>query len=157
MESGQRLTNLEVEVGAELAGETDHVLDAGHLGFEGGVAGQGAGEGIVTQVDRLGHLGGAQVAIDLFREERGERRGNLAETQKYGVQRFVGVSLVGVVLALPKTAAGAADIPVGEVVDKLHQGAHGLLQVVAVHGGDHFAGEPVEGRENPAVHQGTAA
>ena len=48
-------------------------------------------------------------------------------------------------------AAGAADVPVGEVVEELDEGADGLLEVVCVHGGDDVAGEAVGGGDDPAV------
>jgi hypothetical protein len=156
MEGGEGLADLEVEVGAELAGEADDLLDLGHLGFEGFVAGEGAGEGVVAEVDGLGHVRRAQVAVDLLGEERGEGGGDLAQAQEHGVEGLVGAGLVGVVLALPEAAARAADVPVGEVVDELHERAHGLLEVVGVQGGDDVAGEMVEGGEDPAVHEAAA-
>ena len=91
-----------------------------------------------------------------LRKISSERSGNLAQAQEDGVQGFVGAGLVGVVLAFPETAAGAADVPVGEVVDELDEGADGLLEIVGIHGGDDFAGDAVEGGEDPAVHQGAA-
>ena len=66
VERGEGLADLEVEVGAELAGEADDFLDLGHLGLEGFVAGEAAGQREVAEVHGLGHARRAQVAVDLF-------------------------------------------------------------------------------------------
>ena len=119
--------------------------------FQGFVTGPLVGEGVVAEVDGLGHGGGAEVAVDFFGDEGDEGGGDAAEAEKDGVEGGVGGGFVGVVAGLPEAAAGAADVPVGEVVEELDEGADGLLEVVGIHGGDDVAGEAVGGGDDPAV------
>ena len=79
VQSGQRLAHLEVEIGAQLAGEAHDFLHLRHLVFERFIAGEAAGEGEVAEVDGFRHAGGTQVTVNFFGDERSERRGNLAQ------------------------------------------------------------------------------
>ena len=83
----------------------------------------------------------------------------LAETpfeREAGIKRLISRQLVGVVFALPETAAREAHVPVAEVgIHELGNGATrtgGLIAAVSV---VHFEDEGVEFRENPTIDFGT--
>ena len=101
--------------------------------------------------DGLGHRLGAQRAVDFLGEHRDEGRGELGEGDQHVVERLVGLSLVAVGLGLPEASAGAADIPVGEVVDEGGEASGGLLEVIGVEGGGDVGDDAHESGEDPAV------
>jgi hypothetical protein len=90
--------------------------------------------GKVAQMDGLRLTGLPEIAVDFLRDERGKRGGNLAQPKQHAIERGVGLLLVGVVLALPEPAPAAPDVPLGQIVEEVHEGPHRLLQIVGVHG-----------------------
>ena len=85
-------------------------------------------------MDGFRHLIVAQGAVDFFRDIRDERRGSLCKGDEHIVQRGISICLVRIVLALPETAAAAADVPVCQVVGKGFKAVCRLLELIAVHG-----------------------
>ncbi len=92
-----------------------------------------------------------QVAVDLLRDERRERRGDLGELHQDVAERAVGGKLVRVVRRLPEPAAAAADVPVRQILHELHERTHRALQVVGVHRRGHVGDERFHGRDDPAI------
>src|SRR5205807_2023568 len=67
------------------------------------------------------------------------------------VQRTVGVTLVGVITALPEAPPGTANIPVRSVIDKWQYWLHGVRYIVAVHVVFDFLNQLMDTRYNPNI------
>ncbi len=156
MHLGERLAVLELVLGAQRTAHFDGAHHEGHLSFEHLVAlGVGGGRE-VAEMHRLGTpTRGArtEILVDGFGDEGREGRGDFGKAEQHVVEGGVGLHLVAVVLALPEAAAGAADVPVGEVFDEGDERTDGGLEVVAVHGVGYLLFEACQRALDPAIHQ----
>ena len=155
----QRLTHADVGFLAQREHERRDELRGFHALFQSLVDERLVGNGEVGQMDGFGLVSTrdvVQVAEDLLAEERRDGRHQAGHGLKAGVERLVGRKLVGVVFALPETAAREAHVPVAEVgVDELGDGATRTGRLIALVGVVDFEDEGVELREDPAVDLGT--
>ena len=128
----QRLANLQIALRPQVAAKRDGGHRTAHLLLQFDIPPlEGSGRKI-AQVHRFRHRLGPQIPVHRFGGERNKRRRHFGEGDQHMMQSRVGFLLVRVVLALPETAAAAADIPVGQVVDKLAETVGGFLQIVVI-------------------------
>ena len=94
-----------------------------------------------------------EVAIDLVGKEGREGRQHLRGDHQRLVQGLVGADLVGVRFGLPEAAPRAADVPVGEVVDKAFDGARRAVGVELLELVGDAPNAEVELRQQPAIEE----
>ena len=138
----QRLAHLELRLAAGGEAEPDGLAHGRHRELEFLVA--LAGLGPVGQVDA--RLGAVEVVVDLVGHERRERRQQLRDRDQAAAQRRERRRI-----AVPEAAAGAADVPVREVVDERGDrvaGAGGVVVIQALGDGLDGGGQP---RQRPAI------
>ena len=95
-----------------------------------------------------------EVLVDGLRHERDHRRSGLDRRHERRVERHVGIDLVLFHALRPETAAAAAHVPVGELIDKLLQRLGGLGHMVAREIFIHVLDHRIEAREAPFIHDG---
>ena len=133
MKSAKRLAHFQIMIRSELASEADGHNDIVHLRFQFGIPPPPIADREITEMHGLGHVRCPQIPVDCLADEGHERSRNLRESQEYLVERGIGLRLVLIVCALPEAPAAAPDIPVGQVLDKSHERADCLLEIVPVH------------------------
>ncbi|MPM72188.1 hypothetical protein SDC9_119161 [bioreactor metagenome] len=149
--AGQRLAHLEVVLGPEKPAELHRGHGQLHLLFQRFVAHRAVRLRIIAAMDRFGHARSAQIAVDRFGGEGNERRRGPAESQQHMMQRRIGFQLVLVVARLPETAAAAADVPVGQIVDETLEAVRRLLKIVMIQFKADLFDHLCAGAQNPAV------
>ena len=92
-----------------------------------------------------------EVGVDFLRDKRSERRGDLRELDEHIAKRPVRAKLVAVVRGLPEAATRAANVPVGQVFDKLDERPHRALQIVGVHRRGNVGDKSLHRRDDPLV------
>ena len=102
-------------------------------------------------MDGVGIALALQVAVNLFGDERREGSRDLGELNKNVTQSPVRRKLVAVVRRFPEAAAAAADIPVGQVFNKLDERADGLLKIVIVHRVRNLGDQSLHRGDDPPV------
>ena len=95
-----------------------------------------------------------QVAVHLLGHEWSQRGHQAGHGSQAAVQGCVGSQLVGVGFALPEPAAGAADVPVGQHVDKLGDAPAGVGGVVVVQMAVNHLHQLIQFGQYPAVELG---
>ena len=153
MRRDQRLAHLEIAFGADGAAQLHRGHDRLHLRLQRRIAAPDIGLWKIAQVHTLGQVRRAQVPVERLADERDERRGDLGKREQHGIQRGIGLGLVGVIAALPEAAAAAADVPVGQILDEADKRPHGLLQVVGIHCRGDLLRQAVQRAQNPTIKQ----
>ena len=153
---GKRLAVLYVRSVARCAAEHHNLERLSHVRFEFRVD-----HGLVygREIAKMhafgrGSVHGAhEVLVDLFRHERGERRGKERHRLQNGEERHVGGFLVCRHLLAPIALAAAAHIPVGKLVREGGKRASGLGDVKRSKGFVHGIHERVQAGKHPFVHR----
>ena len=140
----QRLPDLERVLGPQQTPQPDHGHHGCHLRFQFLITLITIGRGEVTEVHGFGHAHLAQVPVDRLAYKRNKRRRNLGQLQQHRVKGLISLGLILVVLRFPEATPAAPDVPVGQIIDKNDEGAHGALQVIAIHGIGHGCGQRFE-------------
>ena len=151
----QRLPDLEFGVHPGLAAQRGDLAEQFHPLDQLLVDRRQVGRRIVAQVNALQRPAAEsarQVPPDGLRQERRERRDQLAGRQQALVQRPVSVQLVRrPLVAAPVPVAAAADVPVAERVGELVQPLAGREVIIRVHPLDDRRDGPVQLAQHPAI------
>ena len=91
------------------------------------------------------------ILIDFFRHERNHRSRELGKCDKACVQRHVRIDLVLLHALCPEAAAAAADVPVGQVVNKCLQSLAGFRNLIGCHVRIHLFDGGVQAGKDPFV------
>ena len=93
----------------------------------------------------------SQVLPNRFGDKRYNRSRDQCKLLERAVQGLVGLRLIAVVFALPEAAAGAADIPVVQLIDICNNRVNRLRKVVIVQRRRYIKHKLFSYGENPAV------
>ena len=153
-QAGEGLADLEPGSLTGRSAELDHLENRRHAAFEFFVDHRFVRNGQIAQMNGFGFARvRAERQVQAIGAEGGNGRKQVSDHIQGGVERVIRRSLVGFVLALPKTGAIAADIPIGQLVDdEIPQKARGAHGVVVIEGGAVVADQGVGAREKPSVH-----
>ena len=73
-----------------------------------------------------------QVLVNLFRNKRQARRQQSNCGKQYFIQRLVCRLFIPIIFCFPETAAVAADVPIGQVIQKSFEGSHEFIHPVCI-------------------------
>ena len=102
-------------------------------------------------MDGFGHTFSSEHLIDRFSGQRNEGGSSLGKDQQGIVQGLISLFFVAVGVAFPEAAAAAADVPVGQIIDKSGVTVGRFLQIVVVKFCTQFRHHTGAGAQDPAV------
>ena len=152
-ELGKRLPNLQGVSRPQGPAEGDRLLGERHPFLKGEVSLLFPVHRIIAEVDRLGHLVGTEILIDLFNGERNNRCGDLDERHQGMVEGIIRLLLVLIVLPFPEPAPTAADIPVVQLIQKRDEIGTCLLDIIGIEGGGGVFHQPGGRADDPLIHR----